>query len=230
MTIKDLIILAFIILVFLTVLHLNGLISNYIPQKNQTIETESETIEIEINHVDSSKIANVAVPVVPVSSVENAEEAIEEFIFIPYTYLPDEYLDGIPLSNEFQTYLYNLCDEYNVSYSLVISLIWRESTFNPDTHNSGCKGLMQINELAQHDRIKDLEVTNLYDPYQNVLVGIDYLVYLFDTYSGNVHYVLMAYNGGEAYADRLYNKGIYSTKYSRWIVDKAYELTNIYGY
>lgn len=89
---------------------------------------------------------------------------------------------------------------------------------------------MQINESAQRDRINDLEVTDLYDPYQNVLVGIDYLVYLFETYGDNVHYVLMAYNGGEAYADRFYNKGIYSTKYSRWIVDKAYELANIYGY
>lgn len=139
-TIKDLIILAFIILVFLAVLNLNNMISSFIPQKsqNQEIEAGTEAIEMEFNHIDPSKMANVAVSIEPISSIEIIEEDIKEkFVFIPYTYLPDEYLDEIPLSNEFQTYLYNLCDEYNISYSLVVSLIWRESIFDPDAHNNG---------------------------------------------------------------------------------------------
>lgn len=200
--------------------------STYNDNINSTNDSKLRKIDLCIP-IDTSFNIELVEPELELNKSENI---VDSSTFRPYNLAPDDSFTEFPLDDDLQNYIYKLCDKYGISYSLVISVIWRESTFNPDAYSHGWKGLMQINESAQSERIKNLNVDNIYNPYQNVLVGIDYLVYLFQTHGENVHYVLMAYNGGESYADRLYSKGIYSTKYSRWIVDKAYQLTEIYGY
>lgn len=200
--------------------------------------------ENQVDMVDASNIfvatAMDVVPDVPESESAESNEATETteipseiaseaFVFTPYDFPPDESFDHFPLGDEFQEYIYNLCGEYSISYAFVISVIWRESMFDPNAKNGNCKGLMQINEPMHKDRMEKLGVTDLYNTYENVKTGIDYLSYLFNKYQ-DCHVVLMAYNGGESYAKRLINKGIYSTSYSRWICDKAIELTDLYGY
>lgn len=207
----------------------------------------NDDVTITENQVDMVGTSNIfvatamdVVPDVPESESAESNEATETteipseiaseaFVFTPYDFPPDESFDHFPLSDEFQEYIYNLCGEYSISYAFVISVIWRESMFDPNAKNGNCKGLMQINEPMHKDRMEKLGVTDLYNTYENVKTGIDYLSYLFNKYQ-DCHVVLMAYNGGESYAKRLINKGIYSTSYSRWICDKAIELTDLYGY
>lgn len=51
------------------------------------------------------------------------------------------------------------------------------------------------------------------DPYQNIRAGVFVLRKLFERYQ-DTNMVLMAYNMGEDGADRLWEKGIYSTDYT----------------
>lgn len=70
--------------------------------------------------------------------------------------------------------------------------------------------------------MKELECGNLLDPYQNVKVGIDILADLMEE-EEPLEWVLMAYNGGNAYADRLAREGRVS-EYARDVIKMSEEL------
>ena len=62
---------------------------------------------------------------------------------------------------------------------------------------------------------------NLYDPYDNIIVGIDILAEKLAKYE-DVEKALIAYNAGDAGARKLYfEKGIYSNRYSRAVMEIA---------
>lgn len=116
--------------------------------------------------------------------------------------------------------IYEISSKYNVDPYLIKSIIFHESSFNETSSNGYCFGLMQIYEEAQINRIKKLGVTNLFDPKQNILVGVDIF---YDYYIGsgnNTVFALMQYNGGYEYAANLYNKGIIS-EYANSVIIKA---------
>ena len=228
------------IIVFIVGLAILTILQTNVKNKDDGITvTENQTDMVSTSNMFATTAGDIILDV-PESESSESDEATEvieatnevisgTFVFTPYDFLPDESFNHFPLSDEFQEYIYNLCDEYSISYALVISIIWRESMFDPDAQNGHCKGLMQINEPMHKDRMETLGITDLYNPYENVRVGIDYLSYLFNKYQDS-HVVLMAYNGGESYAKRLTNENIYSTKYSRWVCNKSIELTDLYGY
>ena len=99
------------------------------------------------------------------------------------------------ISDEYLHYINEICEEYCICPELVMAIIERESSGQADAVNGDCKGLMQINEPYHTDRMKRLGVTNLFDPYGNILVGVDYLselaaefediAFVLDIYSGN---------------------------------------------
>jgi len=218
MIIRDLIMLALILIVFMIVMWFNNCVINinlpiYKKELN-LINTES----IYHHAIDTIKNIKFDIDNLEIESSVNAVDITKQTIY------------DVKLDYDLQSYIYELCNEYQLSYSLVISIIWRESMFDSTAYNNNCKGLMQINEPIHKNRMKRLGVNNLYNPYQNVLVGIDYLSQLFNTYGNDIHFVLMVYNGGESYAKRLYKNGFYSTQYSRWIVNKTNECLNVYGY
>ena len=70
----------------------------------------------------------------------------------------------------------------------------------------GSFGLMQIQPKWHEDRMRRLGVTDLLDPEQNVRVGADLLSELLSKEKGT-EWALMAYNGGEAFADRFAAQG-----------------------
>lgn len=84
---------------------------------------------------------------------------------------------------------------------------------------------MQVQEKWHKERIKEEYVDNLYDPYENIRVGLNYLQELIGGEENpDYHYVLMCYNMGEPKAKELFSKGIYSSEYSREVLQRAEEI------
>lgn len=144
-----------------------------------------------------------------------------------YHAIPEEYKDtGGYFPEKMQCYTYILCKQYGVDYSLIVALIERESSYVFDKvgDDGNSVGYMQIYESAHTDRMERLNCTNLKNPYQNVMVGIDYLAELIEKY-GTVQDALAAYNYGERGArEHLWNNGIYVYSYNEGIMSRAREL------
>lgn len=132
------------------------------------------------------------------------------------TTMPIRVYYDVPLSHDLQDYIRELCEKNDIPMSLIIAMIKVESSFNSKAV-SGTKdyGLMQINKINHQWLAKKYGITNMLDPYQNVLAGISILA---ENYNGDLHKSLMAYNLGAAGAKRLWNKGIYETSYSRKVI------------
>lgn len=99
----------------------------------------------------------------------------------------------------------NVGEKYCICPEFLQAIAFRESSYIPDAKNKGCKGLMQVNEKCHKDRMKRLEVADIYDPYGNVLVAADYLAELFEEYE-EADVVLMFYSGNSRAEE--YSRGI----------------------
>lgn len=129
---------------------------------------------------------------------------------------PETQYYDVPLSEDLQDHIFALCEEHDIDPALVIAMIKRESNYKAravgDKGNS--LGLMQIQPRWHYERMDRLDCPDLLDPYQNVTVGIDILSDLFAK-GKPVEWVLMAYNGGRAYANRNWNSGVVSSYASK---------------
>ena len=145
-----------------------------------------------------------------------------------YYQIPQEYIDeGGCFPEVVQAYLWCLCKERGINYYVVVALIERESRYQWDASgdNGNSKGYMQIYENWHKERMEAEGVTDLYNPYGNIRVGLNFLQELTGGgVNADYHYVLMSYNMGESRAKAFYEKGIYSTEYSTGILQRAQEL------
>lgn len=130
------------------------------------------------------------------------------------------------IKKEYQRYIYDISEQYNVCPELIMAIVEAESSGKADARNGGCIGLMQVYEKYHKDRMKRLGVTDLYDPYSNILVGTDILMELAERY-GDLPLVLMKYNGSSDAVQRA-ESGNY-TKYAEDIMKRSEELERIHG-
>lgn len=155
---------------------------------------------------------------------ENWGDDADGFVFYE---IPEEYdRTGGYFPENMQVYTYCICEQYGVRYDLVVALIEKESgyTFDKIGDDGHSIGYMQIYEEWHRDRMERLNVTDLKNPYQNVLVGIDYLSELIERY-GTIQDALAAYNYGEQGAKRnLWKKGIYVYEYNQTIMSRMKEI------
>lgn len=108
---------------------------------------------------------------------------------------------------------------YNVDPYLIESMVYHESSYKPRLKTGSCYGLMQINPKWHKDRMKRLGVTNLYDPYENILVGVDYINELI-MQNQDTRLALMMYNMNHKTALENYKSGNISY-YARSVIKFA---------
>ena len=107
------------------------------------------------------------------------------------------------LSIDLQNHIYNLCVENGVSFSIIMSIIEKESGFNASASNGVCVGLMQLHSAYNGG--------DLYDAYHNTELGIKLIGRLVTNYGleqGLVYYNCVEYSG--VYAPTSYSNSVIS--------------------
>lgn len=147
---------------------------------------------------------------------ETVEEVVEEVAEVNYF--------NVPLSEEIQDHIFSECERCAISPALVIAIIEYESQYDASAVGDGGKsvGLMQIQERWHAERMDRLGCTDLLNPFENITVGVDLICELYNT-NPDIQWVLMAYNGGTGYANRMMEADTYSD-YAVEIAQRAEEL------
>jgi soluble lytic murein transglycosylase len=102
-------------------------------------------------------------------------------------------------SNRFDDFITRASETSGVAFSLLKAIIRAESGFNPRAVSSrGAMGLMQI----MPQTVKDLDITDPFDPMDNIMGGARYFKTMLDHYNGILHLALAAYNAGPAVVDQ----------------------------
>lgn len=127
----------------------------------------------------------------------------------------------VPLDGILQDYIIKEAMEHHINPALVFAIIELESNYDCNAIGDGGSsiGLMQINTYWQQERMDKLGIADLFNPYENVKIGIDILSELIGEYE-DISLMLMAYNGGSGYADSKAAVGIYSTEYSDYVIKR----------
>ena len=142
------------------------------------------------------------------------QEETEEYIYY-----------DVPLTDELQQYIQDVCKKYGFDrYDIIVALIQKENSFNElAISNTADYGYMQINK-CNHEWLSDeLGIDDYLDGKQNITAGVYLLSSLYDKYE-DIGLTLMAYNCGEEGAKDLWQQEIYSTSYSRSIIEAAASL------
>jgi soluble lytic murein transglycosylase-like protein len=159
-------------------------------------------------------------PTTSATTAETIEEVTEPIETEAPPTEPPVTLYNVPLEEDLQIHIINLCEEKHIDPAIVMAMAFRESTYNASAIGDGGNsyGLLQVQPRWHYDRMQKLGCTDLLDPYQNVAVGIDYLAEMLDWYDGNMAKALTAYNAG-SYQGTI-------TNYAKAVMATAEELAS----
>jgi soluble lytic murein transglycosylase-like protein len=100
---------------------------------------------------------------------------------------------AVPATIAYNDAIAEAADRYRLDPNLIRAIIHAESAFNPFAVSSaGALGLMQL----MPDMAEELNVSDPFDPRQNILGGSQYLRDLLDRHHGNVDLAVASYNAG----------------------------------
>ena len=130
----------------------------------------------------------------------------------------------VPLAADVQDVIFEECKKYNIPPSLIIAMIDQESKYDWTAIGDSGKsyGLMQIQKGYHQETMISLGCSDLLNPIDNVKTGISIMHTLLEKGKG-VEWALMAYNGGESYANKKIKSGVV-TNYATNILARAIEL------
>jgi hypothetical protein len=95
---------------------------------------------------------------------------------------------------EIEAHIRDVAVRYDIPPILVAAIVEAESEFNPRAvSRRGAQGLMQL----MPGTASSLQVSDSFDPYENIEGGVRHLRGLMDRYRGDLPMVLAAYNAGE---------------------------------
>lgn len=134
-------------------------------------------------------------------------------------------LYDIPLEDKLQIYTENLCYQYDIDPTLVFAIMYAESRYDCYAVNGDCIGLMQISNEWHRERLEALGGSNLLDPYDNIMVGVDYLSQLMHLNKG-LEWTLMTYNGTDEVDKRELLEQGETTEYVDTVLAKWEQLNN----
>ena len=182
----------------------------------------------ELNHPQTEEKVLYPRKMVEVAPVQTEEIQVPELSVVQKKCAEEklgerEYYD-VPLSEEIQDFVFDICEEHNICPSLIIAIMEQESQFDVVAIGDDGKsfGIMQVQPRWHFDRMEKYGVTDLLDPYQNITVAVDYIVELRGMNS-ELEWVLMAYNKGPGDADELMRNGI-TLEYATEIMQRLKEL------
>lgn len=148
--------------------------------------------EIETRSVKNLKINASKQSTVTKTETETESETVTDAagnMFTPYEY--------IPLSEELQREIYQISNDYEISYELILAVIKTESQFNVECIGDSGQaiGLCQIwpywwGKLAAEKNL------NIYDPADNVQLCVIILTNALDDNAGDLSKGLKQYNSG----------------------------------
>ena len=101
--------------------------------------------------------------------------------------------EKINYNGDFNDIINSAAKKYNISSSIIKSVIKAESNFNPTVvSTAGAMGLMQL----MPETARALKVDDAFDPLQNIEGGVRYLKDMLEKFGGNLELALAAYNAG----------------------------------
>ncbi|MCX5466415.1 lytic transglycosylase domain-containing protein [Acinetobacter nematophilus] len=101
--------------------------------------------------------------------------------------------------NAFDSIIRQAAQTHGVSEGLIKAVMHTESGFNSNARSPvGAQGLMQLMPATA----RRFNVSNSFDPQQNIFGGAKYLSWLLKRFNGNTNLALAAYNAGEGNVDK----------------------------
>ncbi len=117
-------------------------------------------------------------------------------------YMKEGRQHALPLrsgQSDFEGIIRKAGETYGLDAALIKAVIQAESNFNPRAvSKKGAQGLMQI--MPENNRA--LNISNAFDPAQNIMGGAYYLKKLLIRYENRLALALAAYNAGPEAVDR----------------------------
>lgn len=96
--------------------------------------------------------------------------------------------------NAFDHIIQQAAQQHGVSEGLIKAVMHTESGFNVNARSPvGAQGLMQLMPATA----RRFNVSNAYDPQENIMAGAKYLAWLLKRFNGNTSLALAGYNAGE---------------------------------
>lgn len=137
-----------------------------------------------------------------------------------------EIVNNTPMEEHSAETLLEKSEKHDLDIYLLLGLIRVESVFDPtNVSSAGALGLMQLMPSTARNMASERGVEysedRLFDPEYNIKLGTLYVNQLMETYDGDIHKALTAYNRGEGGLQSFINsRGTAESGFSRIVLEK----------